>query len=92
MNKAHYIAGETKLFVHRDNTLLPAIFDHFEAKNGRDVIFVVCNGKKSFYAFPSTSYIFPNKDDGYVAVAKANRRNDNTGTSLKNAEACISKL
>lgn len=87
LNKAHYIAGETKLFVHRDNTLLPAIFDHFEAKNGRDVIFVVCNGKKSFYAFPSTSYIFPNKDDGYVAIAKANRRNNNTGTSLKNAEA-----
>ena len=87
LNKAHYIAGETKLFVHRDNTLLPAIFDHFEVKNGRDVIFVVCNGKKSFYAFPSTSYIFPNKDDGYVAVAKANRSNDNTGTSLKNAKA-----
>lgn len=82
LDKANYIKGETRLFVQKDAKLLVAIFDRFEVKNGREVIYVICEGKEGFYPFPNTSYVFPNKDDGKYAVDKKNRMyQDNTETT-----------
>lgn len=83
LDMSHYIKGITTLFVHRDNQLFPVIFDRFEEKNGKTVIYVVCNGKRSFYAFPSSAYLFPNKDDGNIAIAKTYRKDKVTHTSLQ---------
>ena len=87
LNMSHYIKGVTPLFVHRDNQLFSVTFDHFEEKNGKVVIYIVHNGKKSFYAFPSTTYLFPNKDDGNIAVARVNQRYKKVNTSPQIAVA-----
>ena len=71
LDMSHYFKGSTILYVRRDSQVYPVIFDHFEKKNGKTVIYVIRDGKKSFYAFPSSIYLFPNKDDGNVSVEKA---------------------
>lgn len=73
LDKSSYIKGQTRLFVQRNGKLLPALFDHFDVKNGKSVIYVNCDGHASFYAFPQTTFVFPNKDDGIAALSKKNR-------------------
>lgn len=76
LNKGNYHSGITKLFVQRNGKILPATFDRFESKEGKDVIYLSCEGKTSFYSFPSTAFVFPNKDDGAAALAKKQREID----------------
>lgn len=73
LDKHKYIKGKTALFVVKNSKLLPATFDRFELKNGKEVIYVDCQGEITFYPFPQTVYVFPNKDDGNQAVGKSNR-------------------
>ena len=86
-DKSSYIHGVTKLFVQRKEKLAPAVFDHFEVKNGKDVIYVECEGEVIFYAFPNTSFVFPNKDDGAAAIAKKNRSYGETTGPARIVEA-----
>lgn len=75
-DKSHYISGVTKLFVKKSDGIKPAIFVRFDMKEGRDVIYVKVQGKNEagFYAFPSSHYVFPNKDDAQSSVDKEYRK------------------
>lgn len=64
LDMSHYFKGSTILYVRRDSQVYPVIFDHFEKKNGKTVIYVIRDGKKSFYAFPSSIYLFRTKTMG----------------------------
>lgn len=52
-NKENFIAGSTPLFVRKGTNWIPAVFLRFEMKAGKKVIYVNCDGKISFYAYPS---------------------------------------
>ena len=56
--KEFYVPGETKLFVNKNGKMTPAIFDTFDRKNGKDVIYLICDGKRCFYYFPDSKYVF----------------------------------
>ena len=73
LDKSKYKKGKTALFVVKNSKLLPAVFDRFELKNGKEVIYVDCQGELTFFPFPQTVYVFPNKDDGNKAMGKSNR-------------------
>ena len=76
LDKSHYISGVTKLFVKKSDGIKPAIFIRFDVKEGSDVIYVRVQGKNEagFYAFPSSHYVFPNKDDAQSSVDKEYRK------------------
>ena len=75
-DKSHYISGATKLFVKKADGIKPAVFVRFDVKEGRDVIYVKVQGKSEagFYGFPSSHYVFPNKDDAQSSVDKEYRK------------------
>lgn len=75
-DKSHYISGVTKLFVKKSDGIKPAVFVRFDVKEGSDVIYVKVQGKSEaeFYAFPSSHYVFPNKDDAQSSVDKEYRK------------------
>lgn len=75
-DKSHYISGVTKLFVKKADGIKPAIFIRFDVKEGNDVIYVKVQGKSEagFYSFPSSHYVFPNKDDAQSSVDKEYRK------------------
>lgn len=75
-DKSHYIPGVTKLFVKKADGIKPAVFVRFDVKEGRDVIYVKVQGKSEagFYGFPSSHYVFPNKDDAQSSVDKEYRK------------------
>lgn len=74
--KELYISQKTKLFVNKNGKMTPAVFDSFDQKNGKDVIYLICEGKRCFYYFPDSKYVFLNKDDCNIAVSKATRKNE----------------
>lgn len=77
LDKSKYISGRTTLFVKDGFKNKKVIFLRFAIKNGKDVIYVKKDKKTLFYAFPNTTYLFPNKDDVENAISKENRQNTN---------------
>ena len=73
INKNNYIKDVTKVYINRNGSFVPAVFDRFESKNGKDVIYVTHYGetKSSFYTFPQSKYVFPDINGAARAAKEA---------------------